>query len=194
MLIPRPTTDHHNVKAAAVDAARADIVAWAAERGAKIGMTEAEDAAIEQITETLWKEPDPFKAGVILKEVGFPVDYALVKLLARIEASLSNFVAPFIHDWVMQTQTRFPAKQGQSVKFKRGDMASQGTVEAVIPSEARAIVSVQVTKAGYQNFSVNAEDVLKVMAGVVAKPKGGGGGPTGGTPAGGSVEKELKVA
>lgn len=199
MTQPRPKWNDPEVQAAAVKAHIGDAAAWAsASTDIDLSTEDAQKQFLALITLAVQESADAYTAGRYLETfMGWPVDAALIRVLDRAYAAMPRHVDPFIHAWVMKERVRFPAKNGDFVKFRVGPVDMQGTVVAVIAREARAIVEVRTGPTTTKNMSVNAEEVTSHTKGI-AKPKGGGGvPPTGGTPVaqrGGAVLKEAKAA
>ena len=94
----------------------------------------------------------------------------------------------------MKNRVRFPASEGQDIRFRIGDAELSGTVVGVVRREARGFVELSGMKKG-QVLPVFAEDVVKVYK--TRQPVGRPTPPTGGTPIamrGGAQLKEAKAA
>lgn len=198
MTQPRPKWNDPEVQSAAVRAYITSAAEWAStSTDLDLSSEDAQKQFLALVTLAVQESADAYTAGRYLETfMGWPVDSGLIRVLDQVYASMPRLVDPFIHAWVMKERVRFPAKNGDHVKFRVGPVDMQGTVVAVIAREARAIVEVRTGPTTTKNMSINAEDVVSHTKGV-AKPKGGGVPPTGGTPVaprGGAILKEAKAA
>jgi hypothetical protein len=117
----------------------------------------------------------------------------LVILLDRIIDAMPRVATEKVHEWVMATGTRFPAKEGNTIRFANGQTERHGVVHAVISTEARALVEDVSNRGKY--ISITAEEVTKVVSrGDARQPDNGPHNPTGGTPVaarGGALLREA---
>lgn len=163
---PRPRWNHVEVKEAVaieyVDAVRD----WANLHGAVDG--EATDREFLVAVAMAFREsPDAYQAGRYLEDFfEWPVTGELIKIFDRAYARMQHVTRKFVLEWVAKNNVRFPAKKGEGVRFRIGDVEIGGTVVEILKHEAKAIVR---ANGKGKALSVNAEEVLQVTSPAKAK-------------------------
>lgn len=111
------------------------------------------------ITLAILESADSYQALRYLDDfLGWPVGPELASIFDKAFARMPRIADDMVMDWVLATGARFPAKAGQGVNVKIGDVEFVGKVEAVIRKEARGIV--RTYGSNRQAVSVLAEEVL----------------------------------
>lgn len=103
------------------------------------------------------------------RDRGWIVNGELVAVFLKSTALHTAALHAAYQVWVIETGTRFPAKEMREISFmmlpKRGGILTKGTVRAVIPSQARAVVEYIVHIGGVPHIKtadVFAEDVTHI--------------------------------
>lgn len=184
----RPQWNHECVKTAAAESIFDDVKSWALTVGA---ITEdADDKEVRAlVTLSILQSADAYDAGRYIEDfIGWPVTGELIRIIDRAYCAMPRMVAPFVHEWVMKERVRFPAKNGDEIKFRIGDAEGTGTVVGVVAREARGFVELRSGK----TVPVLAEEVIKVFK--TKRPGGRPTPPTGGTPVAPRAGAQLKKA
>lgn len=194
MTSPRPQWNHPDVKTKAVETVFPDIKAWAYSMGV-VGDNVPDNELRAAVTIAVFESADSYEAARYLEDFyDWPSNGELASLIGRAFLLMPRLTTPAVHEWVMKNRIRFPASEGQDVRFRVGDAELSGTVVGVVRREARGFVELTGMKKG-QVLPVAAEDVVKVYK--TKQPGGRPTPPTGGTPVamkGGAVLKEAKAA
>lgn len=185
---PRPTWNHPDTKVIAAQEIVDAVHAWTVEVGLDIP-NDRELRAV--ITLAMQESPDAYMAGRYLDSfLGWPVDAELVRVFDSAYRRLKFLKTPLVHAWVMEHRVRFPAKKGQAVVARIGDIEVKVKIEDILKREAAAYGEV-VGRPG-KRIRVHAEEVMKVIN--LGSSKGPGDFPTGGTPVAAAMKAEKKVA
>jgi len=189
----RPTWNNTAVMEEAARLIYSDVKAWADSLGViPEGVDEREVLAV--VTLAISEGADCYEAGRYLESFcDFPTNGELIRILDRAYLSMPMLVPSYVRAWVMEHAMRFPAKEGDQVQFKIGDVEVRGTCVGAVPTEARGFVEIAGTKRG-QVVPVNGEDLIKVTKAKTKPAPNGGGFPTGGTPAASRGGAHLKQA
>ena len=184
---PRPQWNHAECKELAAKECVDEVRQWAD----KYGIAEGSDREfLAVLTLALCEGCDAYAAGRYLEDaIGWKVNGDLIRILDRAYGRLKFLVKPLVHDWVMRNKVRFPAKKGQAVKCRIGDVEFTAKVVEVIKREARAVV--EPTGKSGKMMQVNAEEILQTIN--LGSNKGPGNFPTGGTPVAAAMSPVRKV-
>lgn len=187
---PRPQWNHPEAKTLAAKECVEEVRAWASTVGcADAEGDDAEFCAVLALA--LQESPDAYGAGRYLEDfIGWKVNGDLIRILDRAFGRAKYLVTPLIHAWVMEHKVRFPAKDGEAVHIRIGDLELKAKVVSVIKREARAICE-PINNPG-KKLSVNAEEVLNVIK-LGSNDTGPNDFPTGGTPVAAALSPLRKV-
>jgi hypothetical protein len=199
---PRPKWNHQAVKAAAAAKIVDDARVWATAMGIEHASPEgapSEFAALLALA--IIESADAYDAGRYLETFyGWPVNGELVRILDTAYMAMPRLTTPFVHEWVMANNIRFPAKKGNTIKFMIGDAEFSGVVVDTLPREARGWVEVLNVKQKGKVVPVDAEAVVKVTSTLDARqptPPNNNGGGTPVAPRAGAIlieERDKKRA
>ena len=157
---PRPRWNHRCVKEATARQFVDQVRDWAECMGAV-----EEDADPNEFLAVmalaLIESPDAYHAGRYLEDfIGWPVNGDLINIFDTAYASMKYVVRDFVHVWVMENNVRFPAKSGDLIRCKIGDVEINGHVLEVIRTEAKGIV---VPTGRDRPMPVHAEEVVQIL-------------------------------
>lgn len=183
---PRPQWNHKCVKTAAAKSIFDDVKQWALSMGAiEEDVDPRELQAV--IALCIIESADCYDAARYLDSfLDWPVNGELIRIIDRAYMAMPKLTAPFVHEWVMKNKVRFPAKEGDDIKFTIGDAEVSGTVVGVVKREARGFAEL---RTGH-TVPVLAEEVVKVFK--TKRPGGRPTPPTGGTPMAPRAGAQLK--
>jgi hypothetical protein len=193
MITSRPKWDDPEVKQSAVAVMIDSIRGWAEQTSAftDLSSEEIKTNFCAVVTLAVQENADAYLAAKYLDTfMDWPADAELFRVLDSAYKVMHKEADKAVAAWVMKENVRFKPKETDFVKFKIGPVVMQGTVSAVIPNEARGIVSVSTGTQSTKYISVNAEDIISFTK-VVTKPRGGNN-PTGGTPVAARASAVLK--
>lgn len=164
---PRPRWNHQCVKEAAAQEFADEVRQWATSYG--VVNENADDREfVAVLALTLIESPDAYHAGRYLEDfIGWPVNGDLIRVLDRAYARMRFITSSFVHDWVTENNIRFPAKKGDKIRCKIGDVEINGSVVEVIRREARGMF---LPNNHERVMVVLAEEIQQVTQGKV-KPK-----------------------
>lgn len=164
---PRPRWNHKCVKEATAALYVDDIREWAEQLGVvKDDHDDREFLALLSIA--LIESPDAYQAGRYLEDFfGWPVQADLVRVLDACYRRMKFVTRDFVHEWVTTNNVRFPAKKGDTIRCKIGDLEISGEVIEVIRREARGLF---VPNNKTKPMVVLAEEIQQVLPGKV-KPR-----------------------
>lgn len=157
----RPHKTDDNIREAAVVSCRPNIEAWATSRD--ITLTDEDFACIVLAVMDM---PDPFTAAKYVEPaIGHQVDYAFATVLDYIYRSLQSFEDDAVAEWVMKHKVRFPAKEGQGVRYLVGDKEYFGRVVGVVQRLASGYVNAIGSKPGSSasHTKIVSENILEVI-------------------------------
>lgn len=156
---PRPRWNHPDVKAAAAVQFVDEIREWAEDAGIPVS-DDREILAV--ITLAFQESPDHYAAGRYLEDfVGWPVDGVLINIFDRAFSKTKVLTKSVVMRWVVENNVRFPAKKGDMVRAKIGNMEVTGKVMDVIRETACAVIGIRSSKS--KTLIVNAEEVMSVV-------------------------------
>ena len=158
----RPHKTDDDVREAAATDCRAAIEAWAKNKGITLS-----DEDFMCIVLAVMDMPDSFSAAKYVEPaIGHPVDFAFVSLLDFIYRSLQSFEDAATTAWVMKNKVRFPAQEGQGVRYMVGGTEHVGRVVGVVQRLALGYVNAMGSKPGSSaaHTKINAEDIVAVVA------------------------------
>ena len=174
----RPAWNSTDVKTEAALEIVEDVRSWAI-KGGLIADDASEKEFNALVVIAVRESPDSYQAGRYFEDFyEWPVDRDLIAILDVAYRRMPFLATKHVHQWVMKHKVRFPAKKGEGVVYRIGDVEVGGQVKEVLRREARAIV---LPTKGSKHLSVPAEEVLRTFK---INAKGPNDFPTGpGTPA-----------
>lgn len=183
---PRPTWNHPDAKALAAVEIREAVHAWTKEAGVDV-VNDREFLAL--ITLAMIESPDAYWTGRYIESfLDWPVDAVLVNIFDMAFNRLKYIKNSLVHEWVTKNSVRFPAKKGQGVVARIGDVEVKVKINDILAREAAAYGE-PIGKP--QNpMRVHAEEVLSIID-LGSSNKGPSNFPTGGTPV---ATKKASVA
>lgn len=185
---PRPTWNHPDAKALAAVEIRDDVHNWTQEAGVSVD-NDREFLAL--ITLAMMESPDAYWTGRYIESfLEWPVDAVLVNIFDSAFRRLKFLKTRLVHEWVTKHAVRFPAKKGQGVVARIGDLEVKVKIEDIVLREAAAYGE-PIGKPG-KKIRIHAEEVLQVIS-LGSSNKGPDDFPTGGTPVAAKI-KEARVA
>lgn len=175
---PRPKWNHPEVKALAALEILDEVREWASSNDIVVDEGDPKEFRA-LVTLALQESPDAYHASLYMHEfIDWPVDMDLVRIFDRAFNRLKFLKTQLVHEWVMKHNVRFPAKKGQLVLARVGDVEFKAIVKEVISREASSICELQKNE---KPIRVHAEEVLRAVD-MNNTGKGPGNFPTGGTP------------
>lgn len=165
---PRPRWNHRCVKEATAALFVNDIRHWAENFGVVEGDHDDREF-LALLTVALIESPDSYQAGRYLEDFfGWPVEAHLVRILDAAYARMKHVARDLVHEWVMVNNVRFPAKSGDTIRCKIGDVEINGRVIEVIRREARGFF---IPNNKDKPMVVLAEEIKQVLPGKKERPK-----------------------
>jgi hypothetical protein len=157
----RPRWHHNDVKAATALLYVEEIRTWASLYGAV-----ADDANPREflacVTLAMQESVDAYQAGRYFDDFfDWPVAGDLIAILDRCYARMHFVAKDMTRNWVMNTATRFPAKVGDIVKCKIGEVDLVGEVIEVISTTSSGILHLN---GNGKILNVEAEEVVQVVS------------------------------
>lgn len=168
---PRPAWNHNVVQDFVAEEFADEVKQWADECGV-LSESDSSDPRmfLAMLALALRESPDSYQAGRYIEDFwGWPVSRELISILDRAYNRMRMVVRKFVLEWVVANNVRFPAKKGEGVRFRIGEVEFGGVVLDVIRPEAKGIVRLNIKNG--KSYSVNAEDVIQVTSPAAVKEK-----------------------
>ena len=142
---------------------------WAELHGAVPNQNATDKDYLVAVALALIESPDAYQAGRYFEDFfDWPVTGDLIRILDQAYARMKVVVRRFVLEWVLENNVRFPAKKGEGIRFRIGDLELSGVIIEVLGHEAKGVV--KLSNKG-KHWAVNAEDVLEVTSPAEAKGK-----------------------
>ena len=165
---PRPRWNHKCVKEATAEQFVDDIRHWAENFGVVDGDHDNREF-LALLSIALIESPDSYQAGRYLEDFfGWPVQADLVRVLDACYARMKHVTRDLVHAWVMENNVRFPAKKGDMIRARIGDVTINGRVIEVIRREAKGFF---IPNGKDKPMPVYAEEVQQVLPGKKVRPE-----------------------
>lgn len=157
----RPRWNHSCVKEATAREFVEPVRAWAKDAGIDDG--EADDKEfLAVLALALIESPDAYHAGRYLEDfIHWPVNGKLIQILDIAYARMQYVTRDLVHIWVMEHNIRFPAKRGNVVLCKIGEVNITGKIVEIIPREAKGYF---IPNGRNKPMPVYAEEIQQVIA------------------------------
>lgn len=167
-LPPRPRWNHQCVKEVTAEKYVEAVRHWADNFGAL--EADADDREfLACFTLALIESPDAYQAGRYLEDFfNWPVQADLIRVLDAAYSHMKYATRDLVHTWVMENNVRFPAKKGDTIRCKIGDVEARGRVVEVIKREARGLF---VPNRAARPIFVLAEEIQQVIPGKPSETK-----------------------
>lgn len=164
----RPRWNHQCVKEAAAREIADAVRHWAENYGVvKEDACEREFLAL--LTVAMIESPDAYQTGRYLEDFfGWPVTGDLTRVIDKAFVRMKSLTHDFVHAWVMENNVRFPAKRGDMIRCKIGDVEVSGQVVEVIKREARGLF---IPNNRDKPMTVLAEEIQQVLPEAKPRPK-----------------------
>lgn len=176
--IPRPQWNHECVQSAAADYVFESVKDWAISMGV-FDADQHSEAELRAVTHLcIMQSADCYEAARYFDSFcGWPSNGELALILDRAYSAMKTLTAPFVHEWVMANEVRFPAKEGDDIKINIGGAEFTAKCVGVIAREARGFAELRTG----DTVPVLAEEVAQVFK-TKRSTSGTPTPPTGGTP------------